>query len=117
MVYISFKENGNVDRYSLWTPQKKDIKPVIERDTKNGKEIGDTSGVIGKNAKIISEKGCQDEEFKRCVASFEKAFDKERKAEAKNEKRKGNLNENNIRRTHFRCKEKRKYNGRTAGSY
>lgn len=87
MVYISFKENGNVDRYSLWTPQKKDIKPVIERDTKNGEEIGDTSGVIGKNAKIISEKGCQDEEFKRCVASFEKAFDKERKAEAKNEKK------------------------------
>lgn len=87
IVYISFKENGDVDRYSLWTPQKKDIKPVIERDTKNGEEIGDTSGVIGKNAKIISEKGCQDEEFKRCVASFEKAFDKERKVEAKSEKK------------------------------
>lgn len=87
IVYISFKENGSIDRYSLWTPQKKDIKSVIERETKNGKEIGNTTGVIGKNAKIVSETGYQDEDFKKCVASFEKAFEKERKAEVKSEKK------------------------------
>lgn len=86
-IYISFKENGNVDRYSLWTPQKNVIKSVIERKIKNSKESEETTGVIGKNAKIVSDTGYQDEEFKKCVASFEKAFEKERKAEAKSEKR------------------------------
>lgn len=87
-VFISFKANGDIDRYSLWTPDKKDIKSVIERKRDNNNvEIGDTSTVFGENKVVISVKGSKDKDFQKCVQIFEEAFLAEKKDEIKKEQR------------------------------